>query len=64
MDRRISPELLSRLNTLGDFLGANILGQDEVLTDIVDVLQPAFCELRFSGPASCFHAVSRPDWHG
>jgi hypothetical protein len=28
-------ELLSQLNTLGGFLGANILGQDEVLSKIV-----------------------------
>ena len=49
MDRLISPELVSRLNTLGDFLGANILGQDEVLSDIVSLLRRSFCGLRFPG---------------
>ena len=49
MDRLISPELVSRLNTLGDFLGTNILGQDEVLSDIVSLLQRSFCGMRFPG---------------
>jgi ATP-dependent Clp protease ATP-binding subunit ClpA len=49
MDRLISPELVSRLNTLGDFLGANILGQDEVLTDIVSLIRRSYCGLRFPG---------------
>jgi ATP-dependent Clp protease ATP-binding subunit ClpA len=47
MDSLIPPELLSRLNTLGDFLAANILGQDEVLSDIVSLSQRSFCGLRF-----------------
>jgi ATP-dependent Clp protease ATP-binding subunit ClpA len=49
MDNLIPPELLSRLNTLGDFLAANILGQDEVLSDIVSLLQRSFCGMRFPG---------------
>ena len=49
MDRLISPELVSRLNTLGDFLGANILGQDEVLSDIVSLIRRSYCGLRFPG---------------
>src|SRR5271157_1990293 len=49
MDRLISPELVSPLNTLGDFLGTNILGQDEVLSDIVSLLQRSFCGMRFPG---------------
>jgi ATP-dependent Clp protease ATP-binding subunit ClpA len=47
MDRLISSELVSRLNTLGDFLGANILGQDEVLSDIVSLIRRSYCGLRF-----------------
>jgi ATP-dependent Clp protease ATP-binding subunit ClpA len=49
MDSLIPPELLSRLNTLGDFLAGNILGQNEVLSDIVSLLQRSFCRLRFPG---------------
>jgi ATP-dependent Clp protease ATP-binding subunit ClpA len=49
MDRLISPELVSRLNTLGDFLVANILGQDEVLSDIVSLIRRSYCGLRFPG---------------
>jgi len=49
VDRLISAELLSRLNTLGDFLRSNIIGQDQVIAEIVDLLQPAFCQLRFPG---------------
>jgi ATP-dependent Clp protease ATP-binding subunit ClpA len=47
MDRLIPPDLLSRLSTLGDFLRSNILGQAEVLGDIVALLQRSFCNLRF-----------------
>lgn len=47
MDRLISPKLISQLNTLGEFLRANILGQDDVLSDIVSLLQRSFCGLRF-----------------
>src|SRR5258708_20274706 len=49
MDGLISPELVSRLNTLGSFLRSNILGQDEVLSDIVSLLRRSFCGLRFPG---------------
>jgi ATP-dependent Clp protease ATP-binding subunit ClpA len=43
----VPPDLLSRLNTLGDYLGANILGQDAVIAGIVGLLRRAFCGLRF-----------------
>jgi len=43
----LSPELLLRLNTIGDFLGENILGQHEVLADIVALLQRSFLGIRF-----------------
>jgi ATP-dependent Clp protease ATP-binding subunit ClpA len=33
--------------TLGDVLSANILGQDEVLSDIESLLRGSFCKLRF-----------------
>jgi ATP-dependent Clp protease ATP-binding subunit ClpA len=47
MDRLIPENLVTRLNTLGDFLRSNILGQDEVLGDIVAVARRGFCRLRF-----------------
>jgi ATP-dependent Clp protease ATP-binding subunit ClpA len=47
VDRLISPELVSKLNTLGDYLRSNILGQDEVLGDIVASLRRGFCKFRF-----------------
>ena len=47
MERLIPEDLVSRLNTLGDFLRSNILGQDEVLGEIVALLRRGFCELRF-----------------
>jgi len=43
----ISPELLAKLNTLGDFLSSNIIAQQEVLDDVVTLLSRAFCKLRF-----------------
>ena len=49
MEALVPSPLLARLSTLGDFLGANILGQDEVLSDIVSLLQRSFCGLRFPG---------------
>jgi ATP-dependent Clp protease ATP-binding subunit ClpA len=45
----VSPPLLDRLSTLGAFLGSQILGQDEVLSEIVSLLQRSFCGLRFPG---------------
>ena len=47
MERLIPEDLVFRLNTLGDFLRSNILGQDEVLGEIVALLRRGFCELRF-----------------
>jgi ATP-dependent Clp protease ATP-binding subunit ClpA len=47
MDRLFPENLVSRLNTLEDFLRSNILGQDEVLGEIVALLRRGFCELRF-----------------
>ena len=47
MDRLIPDNLVFRLNTLEDFLRSNILGQDEVLGEIVALLRRGFCELRF-----------------
>ena len=47
MDRLIPSELVSKLNTLGDFLRSNIIGQEEVLDEIVPMLQGSFCEIRF-----------------
>jgi len=49
MDIPISPELLSRLNTLADFLGANILWQEEVISDVVRCLQRSFYGLHLPG---------------
>jgi ATP-dependent Clp protease ATP-binding subunit ClpA len=39
----VPKDLVARLNDLSDVLGSNILGQDEVLSDIVCLLQEAFC---------------------
>jgi ATP-dependent Clp protease ATP-binding subunit ClpA len=47
MHRLIPENLVTRLNTLGDFLRSNILGQDEVLGDIVALVRRGFCRLRF-----------------
>ena len=49
MDRLISVDLVQKLNTLEEALGSRILGQDEVLADIVSLLQRAFCRFRFPG---------------
>ena len=49
MEALVPSPLLARLSTLGDFLSANILGQDEVLSDIVSLLQRSFFGLRFPG---------------
>jgi ATP-dependent Clp protease ATP-binding subunit ClpA len=49
MDRLISVDLVQKLNTLQEALGSRILGQDEVLADIVSLLQRAFCRCRFPG---------------
>jgi ATP-dependent Clp protease ATP-binding subunit ClpA len=39
--------LFACLTTLGEFLNANIIGQDEVLSDIVALLQRSLCGIRF-----------------
>ena len=49
MDKLVSVDLIHKLNTLGDALGSRILGQDEVIADIVSLLQRAFCRFRFPG---------------
>src|SRR6201981_99919 len=49
MDKLISSDLIHKLNTLPEALGSKILGQDEVLADIVSLLQRAFCRFRFPG---------------
>lgn len=43
----VPQELLAKLNTLGEHLRANIIGQDEPLRDTVSLLQRSFCRLRF-----------------
>src|SRR3984893_3470733 len=49
VDRLITADLVSRLNALLGFLRSNILGQDEVLSDIASLLRRSFCGLRFPG---------------
>jgi ATP-dependent Clp protease ATP-binding subunit ClpB len=49
MDKLIAADLVQKLNTLGQTLGSKILGQHEVLADIVLLLQRAFCRFRFPG---------------
>ena len=46
MDRIISPEILAQLKTLPDFLGDNILGQEEVIRDVSSLLKRSFCRIR------------------
>ncbi len=45
----VPEDLLERLNTLPDFLSQNLLGQDEPLTEISELLQRSFCGMRFDG---------------
>jgi len=49
VDTLISADLRAKLVSLGDCLRANILGQDEAMSDIVALLQRSFCNLRYSG---------------
>jgi ATP-dependent Clp protease ATP-binding subunit ClpA len=43
----VSPPLLERLKTLRDLLETNILGQSEILEDVVRLLSRTVCGLRF-----------------
>jgi ATP-dependent Clp protease ATP-binding subunit ClpA len=43
----VPQEMLAKLNTLGDHLRSQIIGQDEVLRDTVSLLQRSFCRMRF-----------------
>jgi len=45
----IPADTCEKLNSLGGFLRANILGQDAALSDIVALLQRSFCNLRYRG---------------
>ena len=47
MQKLVAPELLARLRTLEGFLRANILGQDEPISEIVALLQRSLLHLRF-----------------
>jgi ATP-dependent Clp protease ATP-binding subunit ClpB len=49
VDSLISSKLLSKFSILEQRLRSNILGQDEVLTEIVSLLRRSFCGLRFPG---------------
>jgi ATP-dependent Clp protease ATP-binding subunit ClpA len=49
VDTLIPADTCEKLNSLGGFLRINILGQDEVLSDIVALLQRSFCNLRYPG---------------
>src|ERR1700732_4826862 len=49
MNNLISADLLHKLNTLGEALYYNILGQEEPIADIISLLQRALCEFRFPG---------------
>ena len=49
MDTLIPADTCEKLNSLGGFLRINILGQDEVLSDIVALLQRSFCNLCYPG---------------
>ncbi len=43
------PDSLTRLTTLSNFLNANILGQSEVIAEVVSLLQRSFFGMRFPG---------------
>ena len=43
----VPEDLIARLNGLSDVLRSNILGQDEVLSEIVSLLQRSLCGARF-----------------
>jgi len=47
VDTLIPGNTREKLNNLRGFLRTNILGQDEVLSDIVALLQRSFCNLRY-----------------
>jgi ATP-dependent Clp protease ATP-binding subunit ClpA len=49
VDTLIPADTCKKLNSLGGFLCTNILGQDDVLTDIVALLQRSLCNLRYPG---------------
>jgi ATP-dependent Clp protease ATP-binding subunit ClpA len=49
MDRLVSSELLDKLNTLGDFLRANLIGQEEVISALSALLRQSFCRMWFDG---------------
>jgi ATP-dependent Clp protease ATP-binding subunit ClpA len=45
----MTPDLISKLNSLGSVLESNILGQTEPLAEVVSLLQRSMCGLRFPG---------------
>lgn len=49
MDRLISPEIISRLNTLEPFLLSHLIGQAEVIRDAASLVQQSFCGMWFNG---------------
>ncbi len=49
MDKHVSSDLVDKLGRLGPALRTRILGQNEVLSDIVSLLQRVFCNFRFPG---------------
>jgi ATP-dependent Clp protease ATP-binding subunit ClpA len=53
MTQLVDPGLLERLSSLEEFLGQNILGQDEPLKEISALLRRSFCGCRFPGRPVC-----------
>ncbi len=45
----VPPDLVEKLNTLPGFLRQNLMGQDEPLIEISELLQRSFCGMRFDG---------------
>lgn len=56
----MTSDRVSVLNSLGDFLNANVLGQEEPLAEITELIQRSFCGLRFPGRPVCSMLLAGP----
>ena len=54
------PDRISELNSLSEFLNANILGQTEPLTEITELVQRSFLKLKFPGRPVCSMLFAGP----
>lgn len=56
----MTTDRIAELNSLGEFLTSNILGQTEPLTEITELVQRSFCGLRFPGRPVCSMLFAGP----